>query len=278
MESIMDNQGLSVSPGDIVTRSDGMSFLLGDFSTAFKVLEGIRLDVVKELPLSYKSAQYLIGKRVGDYFYEYGRGDFTITIIKKTGLTSFYKEKEQEERMKNEQEMAKDAALAKIEADRVAKIREVKEWFAKNIRMDGKFIKLDDEQAEAVANTNKNSLVAARAGSGKTSTLVAKIVYLVAKHQIPQDKLIAFVFNNDASKEINDRLSKITMNDRRIFYNPVVATTFHAFAKHVIYTHCGEAEKYGKILCDGKEGDFRSLYIQEIIKRMPKRKNIRILP
>lgn len=277
MESTMDNQGLSVSPGDIVTRSDGMSFLLLDSAPiASNALDGISLDTVKTLPLSYKSAQDLVGKKVGDYFYEYGQGNFTITGIKKTSLTSsfssYYEEKEREEREKREREEAEEAARARVKAEREAKLREVQRWFAENIRIGGKRIELDDEQAEAVANTNKNTLVAARAGSGKTTTLVAKIIYLVTKLKIPQDEIIAFVFNNSASKEINERLSKTTMDGKEIFHNPEIATTFHAFAKHVIYTHCGEAEKYGKILCDGKEGDFRSLYIQEIIKRMPKRK------
>ena len=273
MGTVITANDACIKPGDIVTRSDGLSFLIVDYSTGIvpKPLDG-----VKKLPLDYRSAQFLIGKHVGDYFYEHGQGNHTIIGIKNTDLTNKYKNYYQQiahkERIKRERERAEKEARARAEAERRARIRGVQEWFENNIKINGKRVELDDEQAEAVANTNKNTLVAARAGSGKTTTLVAKIIYLVTKQHVSQDEIIAFVFNNDASREINARLSKTTMNGKAVFSNSKIATTFHAFARDIIYTRCGEAEKYGKILCDGKEGDFRSIYIQEIIKLMPKRK------
>ena len=274
METNRSKNGFKIRAGDIVTRSDGTRFLITDPAT------GIYSDLMKEvaiLPLTYKSAQYLIDKRVGEYFYEHGQLDYTITNIERTPLTQEYRDYYKGIRKAEEAERARiqeeETALAQEEEERKAKIRAVRQWFEDNeILMGDCPIQLDDEQAFAVANMNKNTLVAARAGSGKTSTLVAKIVYLVTKYEMPQDEIMAFVFNRKASEEINGRLSKVTMRGKEVFYNPQIATTFHAFARRVIYDYMGEAEKYGKILCDGKEGDFRTLYIQEIIKTMPKKK------
>ena len=116
-------------------------------------------------------------------------------------------------------------------------------------------------------NDNKNTIVIARAGSGKTRTLVAKVVYLAAKYNIKPDELLVFVFNKKASDKINERLEKITVDGKQIFYNPEIATTFHAFARRIVYSICGENEKYGKILAEEK-----AYFIQAVIKTIPKRK------
>ena len=147
------------------------------------------------------------------------------------------------------------------------KAKYVKQWFEKHVSEDGRSYVLDEQQVIAVLNDNKNTIVTARAGSGKTRTLVAKVVYLAAKYNIKPDELLVFVFNKKASDEINERLEKITVDGKQIFYNPEIATTFHAFARRIVYSICGENEKYGKILAEEK-----AYFIQAVIKTIPKRK------
>ena len=147
------------------------------------------------------------------------------------------------------------------------KAKYVKQWFEQHVYEDGRAYVLDEQQVIAVLNDNKNTIVTARAGSGKTRTLVAKVVYLAAKYNIKPDELLVFVFNKKASDEINERLEKITVDGKQIFYNPEIATTFHAFARKIVYSICGENEKYGKILAEEK-----AYFIQAVIKNIPKRK------
>jgi len=147
------------------------------------------------------------------------------------------------------------------------KAKYVKQWFEQHVYEDGRAYVLDEQQVLAVLNDNKNTIVTARAGSGKTRTLVAKVVYLAAKYNVKPDELLVFVFNKKASDEINERLEKITVDGKQIFYNPEIATTFHAFARKIVYSICGENEKYGKILAEEK-----AYFIQAVIKNIPKRK------
>ena len=70
---------------------------------------------------------------------------------------------------------------------------EIQDWFKNSVSYDGEGYVIDAEQAEAVRCQNKNVIVVARAGSGKTRTLVAKMVYLIAKCGVKAEEMTAFV-------------------------------------------------------------------------------------
>lgn len=135
-------------------------------------------------------------------------------------------------------------------ADRVA---EVREWFRRSVTYEGEAYVMDDEQMEAVIDTSKNAIVVARAGSGKTRTIVAKIVYLVAKCGVKPDEIMTFVFNANAAREINDRLSKMCVDGVPMMEEVKIASTFHAFSRKVVYDVCGGRKRCGKILAGEKE-------------------------
>ena len=59
------------------------------------------------------------------------------------------------------------------------KIRQLQIWMEKHIRDGENPYFLDKDQAKVVLDTHLNTLVTARAGSGKTRTIVAKIIYLI---------------------------------------------------------------------------------------------------
>ena len=158
-----------------------------------------------------------------------------------------------------------------------ASVLAVQRWFRESVTYEGEPYTIDYEQATAVADESLNTIVVARAGSGKTRTLVAKIVYLVAMRGVKPDEIMAFAFNANAAKEINERLSKMRVDGEAVIGggNDVaeregddggvvkIASTFHAFARKIVYRVCKGEKRCGKILAGEKEA-----YILEIVRRM----------
>ncbi len=65
---------------------------------------------------------------------------------------------------------------------------------------------LNAVQLEAVKFDDKRLLVLAGAGSGKTKTLLEKIIYLVKEKGIPSSRILAITFTKNAANEMTDRL------------------------------------------------------------------------
>lgn len=98
-------------------------------------------------------------------------------------------------------------------ANRVnAQVTEVQRWFRRSVTCDGEPYAIDSEQAAAVLADEKNVIVVARAGSGKTRTIVAKMVYLIARCGVKPEEIMAFVFNANAAREINERLGRMRVD------------------------------------------------------------------
>ncbi|MCQ2564410.1 MAG: UvrD-helicase domain-containing protein, partial [Clostridia bacterium] len=105
----------------------------------------------------------------------------------------------------------------------------LRSFFINNVKVDNKPYELDDEQLDSVL-INDNTLVTARAGSGKTRTLVAKLIYLFEKQNMNKNNVLAFCFNRDAKEEINKRLMGCEINNQQRYQDYDVASTFHSFA------------------------------------------------
>lgn len=113
----------------------------------------------------------------------------------------------------------------------------VKDWFRQHVRLDSQPYTLDLEQAQAVQDFHKNTLVTARAGSGKTRVIVAKVAYLVAKHALKLNQIKIFVFNRSAAAEVNQRLENVLIDNCPLSRSdqPIkVASTFHKFALDLV--------------------------------------------
>lgn len=65
---------------------------------------------------------------------------------------------------------------------------------------------LNDKQTEAVISDEKRLLVLAGAGSGKTKTLLQKIVYLIEEKGVSPSSILAITFTKNATNEMIDRL------------------------------------------------------------------------
>lgn len=65
---------------------------------------------------------------------------------------------------------------------------------------------LNDRQREAVVSEDKRLLVLAGAGSGKTKTLLQKLVYLIEEKGVSPSHILAITFTKNATNEMVDRL------------------------------------------------------------------------
>lgn len=65
---------------------------------------------------------------------------------------------------------------------------------------------LNDKQHEAVVSDDKRLLVLAGAGSGKTKTLLQKIIYLIEEKGVSPSSILAITFTKNATNEMIDRL------------------------------------------------------------------------
>ena len=65
---------------------------------------------------------------------------------------------------------------------------------------------LNDGQREAVVSEDARILVLAGAGSGKTKTLLQKLIYLIEEKEISPSSILAITFTKNATNEMIDRL------------------------------------------------------------------------
>lgn len=121
-----------------------------------------------------------------------------------------------------------------------ANVHEFKRWFEQHVELFGKPYTLDLDQAKAVFDQHKNTLVTARAGSGKTRVIVAKVAYLVARGIANLDEIAVFMFNRTAAAEVNQRIGAVKVDGIELKYwqgrpqEVKVASTFHKFALDMV--------------------------------------------
>lgn len=92
---------------------------------------------------------------------------------------------------------------------------------------------LTEEQARAVICFDNRVQVVAAAGSGKTSTMVAKAAYAIDRGFVEPERIVMLAFNKDAAKELEERaqqsFDRLGMGD-----TVVEARTFHALGLAII--------------------------------------------
>jgi DNA helicase IV len=141
---------------------------------------------------------------------------------------------------------------------------------------------LNREQKSAVKSQNKRVLVLAGAGSGKTKTLLQKIVYLIQEKKVKPEEILAITFTKNAADEMIDRL--LLSNDTDGFYQrcledklltssqlrhirlqkmreqkwvgKLTIRTFHSFCYYILKTYgAKEFDNKFKLLTDTKADD-----------------------
>lgn len=108
------------------------------------------------------------------------------------------------------------------------KLTEEKEYLDNILKAVDPDINLDEDQRKAVLSDEDYSLVIAGAGAGKTTTIAAKVKYLVERQGISPDQILIISFTNKAVKELRDRIN----NDLAI---PCPIATFHSTGNAILH-------------------------------------------
>ena len=86
---------------------------------------------------------------------------------------------------------------------------------------------LDEEQRRAVLADEDYCLLIAGAGAGKTTTMAAKVKYLVECQRVSPEDIIVISYTNKAIDELKDRINKK-------LHIPVKICTFHSFGYEIL--------------------------------------------
>lgn len=115
---------------------------------------------------------------------------------------------------------------------------------------------LNDEQMRAaIINEDRNLLIAA-AGSGKTSTIVAKAVYLVCAGLAKPEEILILVYNKDAQVELDNRFGMLLGVVPQ--YNvPLKVKTFHSYGYEIISKLKNSKPKISEFAMRGRKGQAR---------------------
>lgn len=95
---------------------------------------------------------------------------------------------------------------------------------------------LDDDQRKVVLTDEDYCLVIAGAGAGKTTTVAAKVKYLVEKQDIKPDEILVVSFTNKAVSELKEKIQKQLHIDCPI-------TTFHSTGNAILHKKTDEQLK-----------------------------------
>ena len=120
-------------------------------------------------------------------------------------------------------------------------------------------IMLDNEQREVILSEEDNTLVIAGAGAGKTTTVAAKVRYLVEKRGIQPEQILVISFTNKAVEELRERIN----HNLKI---PSIITTFHSIGYSILRQ--GEEEQR-KIVDNGFMYNTINEYLKTKVLRNP---------
>jgi len=90
----------------------------------------------------------------------------------------------------------------------------------------------EEQMKAAVVDEDRNLLIAA-AGSGKTSTILAKVIYLLKSGLAQPDDILVLAYNKDAQVDVDERLKNL-LNRFPEFSGTIAAKTFHGFGLEAV--------------------------------------------
>jgi len=103
----------------------------------------------------------------------------------------------------------------------------MEEYFDNLFKDVDKNIYLDLEQRQVILDDSKYLMVVAGAGSGKTTTMSAKVKYLVEIKKVNPKNIVLISFTNKAVSELRDRINNS-------FNIPCYISTFHSLAYKIL--------------------------------------------
>ncbi|CAI9402734.1 UvrD-helicase domain-containing protein [Aestuariimicrobium sp. T2.26MG-19.2B] len=122
---------------------------------------------------------------------------------------------------------------------------------------------LTEEQIDVVLCEDSRIRVIAAAGSGKTSVLVARTAYTLARGLVPPEQILLLAFNNDAAVELAERVTS-RCTALGIPSEGVKVATFHRFGLELIGLATGHKPRIAPWVENGEE----LAHLAEIIERL----------
>lgn len=144
---------------------------------------------------------------------------------------------------------------------------------------------LSDEQKQFVEALDHDVLVSASAGSGKTTTMIAKLIYLIVDKKVPVDRLLVVTYTEAAASEmkqklylkLQERISESNFNESELnyFYEQLfgVATadigTLHSVCKRLVskYFYEVNVEPGFSILSQEESANLFNLALDKVIQK-----------
>lgn len=123
---------------------------------------------------------------------------------------------------------------------------------------------LTDEQRRAAIVMEDRNLLIAAAGSGKSSTVVAKIGYSLVKKQCLPEQILAIAFNRSAALELGERINKrlVDVCDKE----KISSRTFHRLGMDIIASVEGKQPDLAPWASETRGGEGK--IIDEIVKEL----------
>ena len=160
-------------------------------------MKGLEL-FLKEFSYLYKQDKYISKKKIDHLFLKYDNLIKNINNIEDSIM------KDRVKKIINNKDRIFEIKNEKFVNE---KLIEYKEYFDNMFKGIDNNIILDEEQRRAILTDEDYSLVIAGAGSGKTTTMAAKVKYLVDKMHVKEDKIILLAFTNKACEELSNRIN-----------------------------------------------------------------------
>jgi len=114
-------------------------------------------------------------------------------------------------------------------------------------------------QCRTIITDEYNNLVVAGAGTGKTSTIIGKAMYILQKGLAKPSEILLLAFADEAKKEMEERIS-YQLNTRTYLKTKPFTKTFHALGYHIISESKGTRQSVTEL----KD----SLKLQKFIRRI----------
>jgi len=116
---------------------------------------------------------------------------------------------------------------------------------------------LTEQQRDAIITDEVNNLIIAGAGTGKTSTLMGKVGYLLEKGIAKPDEILLLSFTSKAAGELAERI-------KEKFDTDLTVSTFHKLGLHILGSE-GSKPSISKLAQDANE---LHKFIETVIREM----------